>query len=175
MSLLRTTALSAALVLTLAGAARAGDAADIAREMKLPVPVVETTLANVDAFYASASGPANRLTSGVVKDLALKAIRHRMGNLEDSVPGKASESTAEEKNGIYKAVVKTTRHETTETRECVDNRVILTSSEALPVVKDGAFGFDTARPRVASHTWDLGFCRTPSSGGGFSDWAPAGR
>lgn len=174
MSLLRTTVLSAALALT-AGTAQAGDAADIAREMKLPVPVVETALANVDAFYASASGPANRLTSGVVKELALKAIRHRMGNLEDSVPGKASESTAEEKNGIYKAMVKTTRHETTETRECVDNRVILTSSEALPVVKDGAFIFDTAHPRVASHTWDVSFCRTPNSGGGFSDWAPAGR
>lgn len=174
MSLLRITALSAALALT-AGAALAGEAADIAREMKLPASVVETALANVDAFYGSASAPANRLTSGVVKELALKAIRHRMGNLEDSVPGKASESAAEEKNGTYKAVVKTTRHETTETRECVDNRVTLTSSEALPVIRDGAFTFDTARPRVATHTWDLSFCRTPNSGGGFSDWAPAAR
>ena len=155
----------------------ASDASDVARETKLPVPVVETTIANVDDFFASAGAPSNRMVSGVFKELALKAIRNRLGNLEDSVPGKASEAAAEDKNATYKVAVRSTRHETTETNECVDNRVTLTGSEGVPVVKDGAFIFDLAHPRVTSTSWDVTFCRTPAAGGGYSDWAlvPAGK
>jgi len=151
----------------------ASDASDVAREVKLPVAVVETTIANVDAFFASPGAPSNHMVSGMFKELALKAIRNRLGNLEDSIPGKASDSAVEEKNTSYKAVVRTTRHETTETRECVDNKVILGASEAVPVVKDGAFIFDTAHPRLTSYSWDITFCRTPVAGGGSSDWALA--
>jgi hypothetical protein len=152
--------------------ALASEASDVARETKLPVPVVEATMANVDAFFASPAAPSNRMVSGVLKEITLKAIRNRMGGLEDSVPGKASEASAEEKNAVYKAQIRTTRHETTETRECVDNKVTLTGSEAVPVVKDGAFIFDTAHPRVTSTSWDVTFCRSPAAGGGYSDWAP---
>lgn len=155
----------------------ASDASDVARETKLPVPVVETTIANVDAFFGSAGAPSNRMVSGVFKEIALKAIRNRLGNLEDSTPGKTSDATAEEKNAIYKAVVRTTRHDTTEARECVDNKVTLTASEGVPVVKDGAFIFDVTHPKVSTTAWDITFCRTPSAGGGYSDWAlvPAGK
>ena len=153
--------------------ALASDASDVARETKLPVAVVEAAIANVDAFFTSPAAPSNRMVSGTFKEITLKAIRNRMGNLEDSVPGKASEASAEEKNAIYKAQIRTTRHETTETRECVDNKVTLTGSEAVPVIKDGAFIFDTAHPRVTSTSWDVTFCRTPVAGGGFSDWTPA--
>ncbi|MBI3446234.1 MAG: hypothetical protein HY055_12965 [Magnetospirillum sp.] len=151
----------------------ASDASDVSREMKVPTAVVEGVLVNVDAFFASANGPSNRMVSGVVKELALKAVRNRIGNLEDSLPGKTSEAAAEDKNATYKAVVKTTRHETTEIRECVDNKVTLGASEGVPVIKDGAFIFDMAHPRVSSHAWDITFCRTPSASGGFSDWALA--
>lgn len=171
-------ALSLALVVvTAAHTARASDASDVAREMKLPPALVEGAFANVDAFFASATAPANRLESGVIKELALKALRARMAGLEDSVPGKTSDSAAEERNASYKASVKTTRHETTETRECVDNKVTLTASEGVPVIKDGAFVFDTAHPRVTSYAWDVTFCRAPTAGGGFSDWtlAPAAK
>jgi hypothetical protein len=152
--------------------ALASDASDVAREMKLPVSVVETTFASVDAFFAQPAGPANRMMSGVVKELALKAIRARMGGLEDAVPGKASDASAEERNASYKVQVRTTRHETTETRECVDNKVAITASEGVPAIKDGAFVFDTAHPRQSSFGWDVTFCRAPLAGGGFSDWGP---
>ena len=155
--------------------ALANEASDVARETKLPVPVVESTMANVDSFFASQAAPSNRMVSGVLKEITLKAIRNRMGGLEDSVPGKASEASAEEKNAVYKAQIRTTRHETTETRECVDNKVTLTGSEAVPVVKDGAFIFDTAHPRVTSTSWDVTFCRVPAAGGGYSDWAPVAK
>ncbi|CAA7619141.1 conserved exported hypothetical protein [Candidatus Terasakiella magnetica] len=151
----------------------ASDASDVAREMKLPVPVVDSTLAAVDTFFASASAPSNRMVSGAFKELALKAIRHRLGNLEDSVPGKSSDAAAEERNASYKASVRTTRHETTEARECVDNKVTLTASEGVPVIKDGAFIFDTTHPRVTTYGWDITFCRTPAASGGFSDWVQA--
>jgi hypothetical protein len=165
--------LSGLAALAAASPSLASDVGDVAREMKLPAAVVEGTFANVDAFFAAANGPANRLVSGTVKELALKAIRHRQGNLEDSAPGKASEASAEEKHAVYKAVVRTTRHETTETRECVDNKVTISGSEGVPAIKDGSFTFDTAHPRLSSYSWDLTFCRTPTSGGGYSDWAPA--
>ncbi|WP_231848950.1 hypothetical protein [Paramagnetospirillum magneticum] len=170
-------ALGLVLAVGLSSPSWASDASDVAREMKLPVPVVESTLLAVDGFFAAPAAPANRMVSGTFKELALKAIRHRMGNLEDSVPGKSSDAAAEDRNANYKVNVRTTRHETTESRECVDNKVTLTASEGVPVIKDGAFIFDTAHPRVTTHGWDITFCRTPAASGGFSDWvlAPASR
>jgi len=177
MSLSSQSVLRVALGLVLAVAvirpSLASDASDVAREMKLPVPVVESTLAAVDAFFAGPSAPSNRMASGTFKELALKAIRHRLGNLEDSAPGKSSDSAVEERNANYKAAVRTTRHETTEARECVDNKVTLTASEGVPVIKDGAFIFDTTHPRVTTYGWDITFCRVPAPSGGFSDWALA--
>ena len=155
----------------------AGDASDVARETKLPQPVVETTIANVDAFFASAGAPSNHMVSSLFKQLTHKAIRDLIGKLEDRMPGKISEASAEEKNATYKAVVRSTRHDTTETRECVDNVVTLTGSEGVPVVKDGAFIVDLTHPRVTTTSWNVTFCRTPAAGGGYSDWAlvPAGK
>jgi hypothetical protein len=161
-----------AVLAVLAVPALASDASDVARETKLPVAVVESTFARVDAFYAAPNGPANRLTSGVAKDLALKAIRNRVSNLEDSVPGKSSETAAEEKHATLRVVVRTTRHETTESQDCVDNRVTVTVSEELPAIKDGGFTFDSVHPKVSTQTWDIGFCRAPLAGGGWSDWTP---
>lgn len=160
-------------LLAAAPSAFASDASDVAREMKLPVPVVESTFTAIDAFFAAPNGPANRLASGTVKEMTLKAIRSRMNNLDDSVPGKISDASVEEKNAVYRAVVRTTRHDTTEARECVDNTVTVTGSEGVPVVKDGSFTFDTAHPRASSTSWGLSFCRTPNAGGGYSEWAPA--
>lgn len=158
------------VLLTLAAApALAGEAADVAREMRLPTPVAEDVFAQVDTYAASADGPANRLMTGVLKEVALKAIKSRLGSLDDTGPGKASEYSAEERNAVYKAVVRTTRRDSSETGECVENKVTLSSSEALPVVKDGTFTFDTAHPRTTSHSWPLTFCRT-NSGSGYSDW-----
>lgn len=161
-----------AVLAVLAVPALASDASDVAREAKLPVAVVETTFAQVDSFYAAPNGPANRLTSGVVKDLALKAIRNRVSNLEDSGPGKSSEASAEEKHSTYRVVARTTRHETTEAQDCVDNRVTITVSEELPAIKDGAFTFDSVHPKISTQSWDIGFCRSPMAGGGWSDWTP---
>ncbi|KIL97536.1 hypothetical protein CCC_00597 [Paramagnetospirillum magnetotacticum MS-1] len=166
-------ALGLALAVSLPHPSQASDASDVGREMKLPVPVVESTLSAVDSFFAAPAAPANRMVSGMVKELALKAIRHRMSNLEDSLPGKSSDSAFEDRNANYKAVVRTTRHETTEARECVDNKVVLTASEGVPVIKDGAFIFDTTHPRISTYGWDITFCRTPVASGGFSDWALA--
>lgn len=169
--------LAAAFVAAAATAAHANDVSDMAREYKMPVQVVETVFRNVDNYFAAADGPGNRLASGLVKDISLKAVKNRMSSLEESGPGKASESSAEEKNAVYKAVIKTTRHETTETGECVDNRATISSSEGVPVVKDGAFSYDLTHPKVSSYSWNMTFCRTPLNGGtDFSEWqlAPAG-
>ncbi|CCG42530.1 hypothetical protein [Magnetospirillum molischianum] len=161
-----------AVFAVLAVPALASDVADVAREAKLPVAVVETTFANIDAFYAAPNGPANRLTSGLAKDLSLKAIRNRVSNLEDSVPGKVSEASAEEKHSTHRVAVRTTRHETTESQDCVDNRVTVIVSEELPAIKDGAFTFDSVHPKISTQVWDIGFCRSPLAGGGWSDWTP---
>ncbi|MCR6629841.1 MAG: hypothetical protein NVV74_07190 [Magnetospirillum sp.] len=153
--------------------ASASEVGDVAREMRLPAPVVEAVFANVDAYALSADGPANRLMTGVLKEAALKAVKSRLGGLDDAGPGKASEYSAEERNATYKAVVRTTRRDSTEAGECVENKVSLTSTEALPVVKDGAFTFDGAHPRTTGYSWPLTFCRSRTTGGDFSDWTLA--
>jgi hypothetical protein len=166
-------ALPLAFALTCAAAAPslAGEASDIAREAKVPVPVVENVLSAIDTYFAAPEAPGNRLTSGIIKELALKATRSRMGSLAESLPGKSSDSSFEDKNATYTVSVRTVRHETTETGECVDNRATATASEGVPVVKDGSFGFDLVHPRVTSHSWSINFCRTPINGGSdFSEW-----
>lgn len=150
--------------------ALAGETADVAREMRLPVPVVDAVFANVDAFVAAPQGPANRLMAGALKEVTLKAVRSRLSNLDDSAPGKSSEASADNGDSTYKASVRTTRRDSSESGECVDNTVTITSAEAPPVVKDGAFAFDTAHPRVSSTSWQLGFCRVRSAGGEFGPW-----
>lgn len=156
---------------TLAAApALAGEAADVAREMRLPVPVVENVFASVDAYVASAQGPANRLMAGALKEVTLKAVRSRLGNLDDSGPGKTSEASTDEGAATYKAQIRTTRRDSSESGECVDNTVTVTSSEAPPVVKDGSFVFDTAHPRVTATTWPLVFCRVRAANGDFGPW-----
>ncbi|MGE5476327.1 MAG: hypothetical protein ACM3Q1_06710 [Bacteroidales bacterium] len=147
----------------------ASEAADVAREMRLPVPVVEDVFANIDAYADSANGPANRLMTGVLKDVTLRAVKSRLGGLDDAGPGKASEYSSEERNAVYKAVVRTTRRDSSEAGECVENKVTVTSSEALPVVKDGAFTFDAAHPRTTSASWPISFCRT-RAGSEFGEW-----
>jgi hypothetical protein len=165
------TPLMAAALVAVFGAAKASDLSDVARQLSLPIPVVETVLSNVDTYYASADAPANLQTSGIVKGLALKAVKDRMGSLADSTPGKSSDATDEERNATYKAVIRTTRHETSESAECVDNTATVSASEAMPVIKDGAFTFDAAHPKLTSHSWPMTFCRTPLNGGSdFSDW-----
>lgn len=159
-----------ALIPLSVGMAYASDASDIARVDKLPVPVVETVLQNVDAYFASPSAPSNRMVSGILKDLSLKAIQNRLSGLDDAAPGKASEAKFEDKNATYHAAVRTSRHDTTETSDCVENKVVLTSSEGLPIVKDGAFNFDMVHPRVTTWGWTLTFCRTATGNGEFSDW-----
>jgi hypothetical protein len=171
--------ISLAVVLFAAGSgiARAGDSGDVAAETKLPVAVVENVFTNVDAFFASADAPSNRLTSGIFKDITLKAVRGRMGALDDAQPGKVSESSDEEANATYRAAVRTTSHDTSETSECVANKVSLAASEGVPAIKDGTFVFDNAHPRVSSWGWTMTFCRTPTGNGGHSAWtlAPAGK
>lgn len=152
------------------GAALAGDASDVAREMRVPVAVAEDVFANVDAYVNGPEGPANRLATGQLKELALKAFKNRLGNLDDSGPGKASEASSEERNATYKAVVRTTRRDSTEASECAENKATISAAEALPVVKDGAFTFDTAHPRITSHSWTATFCRARTAGGDFGDW-----
>ncbi|HTH16781.1 MAG TPA: hypothetical protein VL974_09025 [Magnetospirillum sp.] len=161
----------ALLALPLANAsALASDASDVAREMRLPVAVVEDAFANVDAYANSPEGPANRLATGVLKELALKAFKNRLGNLDDSGPGKGSDASAEERNAVYKANVRTTRRDATEASECAENKVTVSSSEALPVVKDGSFTFDAAHPRITSRSWTATFCRARTAGGDFGEW-----
>jgi len=167
-------ALLAALPL---GAAVASDASDIARVTKLPVPVVENVLVNVDALFASADAPTNRMTSGILKDLVLKVVKDRLANLDEATPGKASEASDEEKNATYRATVRTSRHDTSEASDCVENKVTLLGSEGVPVVKDGGFTFDMVHPRVTNWGWMMTFCRTATANGEFADWqlAPAGK
>lgn len=155
---------------TLSTPALASDASDVAREMRLPVPVVEDVFANVDAYTVSPDGPSNRLMTGVLKELALKAMRSRLGSLDDSGPGKTSDASSEESHAVYKASIRTTRRDDTEARQCVENRVNLSASEALPIVKDGSFTFDTAHPRATGYAWTVTFCRVRTGSGDFSDW-----
>lgn len=161
--------LAVSLLCVAAAPALASEAADVAREMRLPVAVVEDVFAQVDAYAASAEGPANRLMTGVLKEVTLKAVKSRLGNLDDANPGKASEYSSEERNAVYKAVVRTTRRDSSEAGECVENKVTVSASEALPSVKDGAFTFDTAHPRTTSANWPLSFCRT-RVGSDFTEW-----
>ncbi len=151
-------------------AAFASDASDVAREMRLPLAVVEDVFANVDTYARSPDAPANGLMTGTLKEVALKAVKSRLGNLDDSGPGKASEASADERHSTYKASVRTTRRDASEASECVENKATVSSGEAIPVVKDGAFTFDTAHPRITSYSWPLTFCRTRSAGGDFSEW-----
>lgn len=148
----------------------ASDSSDVAREMQVPASVADNVFVNVDAFMAAAEAPGNRLMSGVIKQVALRAIKDRIANLDDSGPGKASDASSDEAHAVYKASVRTTRRDSTEAGECVGNRVSLTGSEALPIVKDGHFTFDTTHPRVTSYSWDLTFCRNATSGGDYTDW-----
>jgi len=169
----RVVALSLGLAVAAVAPALASDASDVAREQRLPVPAVEAVFANVDTFFEGPAAPANRLMSGVVKEQVLKALRHRVANLEDAVPGKASDSAFEDRGATYRAQVRTTRHETTEASECVDNKVTVTATEAVPAVKEGAFVFDATHPRSSTTAWDIRFCRTPLPSGGWADWALA--
>ena len=160
----------ATLMLTAAAvAALADDAADVAREHRMPAPVVENVFTAVDAFFASPQAPANHLTSGLFKQLTLKAVRDRMAGLDDAQPGAVSETSDEESNATYRASVRTTRHDSSETRECVENRVQLSGSEGVPSIKDGSFIFDTVHPRVTNWGWTMTFCRTVANGTR-SDW-----
>ncbi|MEO5374142.1 MAG: hypothetical protein H7840_07645 [Alphaproteobacteria bacterium] len=163
--------ISIASILSISGTASANDASDVAREQKVPVAVVESVFQNIDAFFASQNAPSNRMTSGLFKEMAVKAAKSRIASLEDSGPGKASDASSEEKNATYKVTIKTTRHETTETGECVDNKITASASEGVPVVKEGVFTFDIAHPKVTSHSWSMSFCRTPVNGGtSFTEW-----
>lgn len=161
----------AVLMLAAATPALAAESADVAREMRLPVTVVESVFANVDAYVASAQGPANRLMSGVLKEVTLKAAKARLSDLDDSSPGKTSEYSSDDRNATYKASVRTTRRDSSENGECVDNTVTVTSTEPPPVVKDGTFAFDTAHPRVTSTSWPLTFCRGRTGSGEFGPWS----
>ena len=161
---------AAALIATNIAAAQADDSADVAREAKVPVAVVDNVLSNVDAFFASPDAPANRMTSGVIKELALKTIKSRLSNLSDATPGKALENSVDDRNATYRVAVRTTRHDVSEASDCVENKVAVTASEGVPVVKDGAFTFDMVHPRLAKWEWALTFCRAPIGNGDFSDW-----
>jgi hypothetical protein len=161
----------ATIVLFLSAPVQASDITDVARRFSLPVPVVETVLKNIDNYFASTDAPDNRMTSGLFKDLALKAVKAHMSHLDEEGPGKASESTAEEKNATYKVTLRTTRHESTETAECVDANAVANASEGVPTIKEGAFSFDSVHPKTSGYSWKMTFCRTPLNGGGdFTDW-----
>ena len=177
MSSSKVISLAAILLAAAPGAARAGDAADVAGETKLPIAVVENVFTNVDAFFASTDAPGNRLTSGIFKDITLKAVHSRMDSLGDAAPGKVSDSSDEETNATYRAAVRTTSHDTSETSECVANKVTLNASESVPAVKDGAFVFDGAHPHVTTWGWTMTFCRTQTASGEHSSWklVPAGK
>lgn len=163
--------LPAAVLLAATTMAHAADTGDVARRYNLSVPIVETVLKNVDSYFASPDAPDNRLTIGLIKDLALKTVKTHMGRLDEEAPGKASENVSEDRNATYKVSVRTTRHEATETAECVETAVTASGSEGTPVVKDGAFAFDTVHPKLTSYTWRMSFCRTPLNGGSdFTDW-----
>jgi|GEM_PF-3185582 len=158
------------LLCAFGGTAFASDASDIARIDKLPVPVVESVLTNVDSYFASAGAPSNQTMSGTIKSLALKVIKSHLSSLDDIAPGKATDATDEEKNATYRAIVRVSRRDTSEASDCVENKITLTSAEGLPVVKDGVYGFDMVHPHVTNWEWKLTFCRAPTSGGDYSDW-----
>lgn len=163
--------LPAAAFLLVAASAHASDTGDVARRYSLSVPVVESVLKNIDSFFASADAPDNRMTSGLLKDLALKTVKAHMSRLDEETPGKASENVVEDKNATYKVTVRTTRHEATETAECVETTATASGAEGVPVVKDGAFSFDSVHPKNTAYSWKMSFCRTPLNGGSdFTDW-----
>ncbi|HVI51334.1 MAG TPA: hypothetical protein VM661_09015 [Candidatus Sulfotelmatobacter sp.] len=159
-----------AVFCTFSGVALASDSSDVARVAKLPVPVVDSVLTNVDAYFASPSAPTDQMMSGVVKSLALKVVKSHLSSLDDTTPGKSTDATDEEKNATYKVVVRVSRRDTSEASDCVENKVALSASEGVPAIKDGAFIFDMVHPRVTGWEWKLTFCRTPTSGGDFSEW-----
>jgi hypothetical protein len=164
-------AVSLAVALSAATPAFASDTGDIARRVSLSVPIVEMVLKNIDSYFESDDAPGNRLVAGTIKDLALKAVKSHIGHLEEETPGKATEQVAEDKNALYKVSLRTTRHESTETAECVDATATASSSEGVPVIKDGAFAFDMVHPHVTNYSWKMTFCRTPVNGGSdFTDW-----
>ena len=167
---IKSVALSTLMIAASLGAAHASDASDVARTAKLPVAVVDNVLVNVDAYFASADAPSNRMVSGIMKDLLLKVVKNRLTNLDDAAPGKSSDQAFEDKNATYRATVRTTSHNTSETKDCVENKVSLTSSEGVPVIKDGVFIFDTVHPRVTNWGWPLTFCRAAASNGDFGEW-----
>lgn len=161
----------AAVLILAATSADASDNGAVAQHYNLPVPVVDTVLKNIDTFYASSDAPDNRMTSGLLKDLTLKTVKTHIGRLDEEGPGKASENIAEEKNATYKVSIRTIRHEATETAECVEASATVSGSEGVPVVKDGAFAFDTVHPKTTSYSWKMAFCRTPLNGGtDFTEW-----
>ncbi|HXP96382.1 MAG TPA: hypothetical protein VN809_06695 [Telmatospirillum sp.] len=163
--------LPAVLLVFAAASAQASDVSDVARRVGLPVPIVETVVKNIDAFFSSDNTPDNRMTSGLFKELTLKAVKTHMGRLDEGGPGKASESSAEEKNATYKVTVRTTRHESTETADCVETSATVSGSEGVAVIQEGAFTFDSLHPKTSSYSWKMTFCRTPLNGGGdYSDW-----
>jgi hypothetical protein len=163
--------LPAALLVFAAASAQASDISDVARRVSLPVPVVETVVKNIDTFFSSDNAPDNRMTSGLFKDLTLKAVKTHMGRLDEAGPGKASESTAEDKNATYKVTLRTTRHEATETADCVETTATASGSEGVAIIQDGAFTFDGVHPKTSSYSWKMTFCRTPLNGGGdYTDW-----
>ena len=171
MFVMRNASLVAASLLVLVPACvRADEAADIARVAKLPVPVVDNVLKNIDAFLASADAPYNRLVSGQFKDQTLKAVKARLGSLDDAAPGKSNETGFEERNATYRISVRTTSHNASETKECVDNKVTLTANEAVPAVKDGQFTFDNVHPHTTNWSWGITFCRAAASNGEFGEW-----
>ncbi|OIQ93098.1 hypothetical protein GALL_249070 [mine drainage metagenome] len=153
-----------------AGPALASDAADIARVDGLPQAVVDDVLTNVDGYFQSANAPSNHLMIGMLKDLTLKAIKSNMSNLSDSTPGTNVNSSDEEKNATYTVTIRTTRHDTSETSECVANKMTLSTSESVPAVKDGQFIFDQEHPRVTTWDWMETFCRRPTGNGDFTGW-----
>ncbi|MTJ81159.1 MAG: hypothetical protein F8N37_09085 [Telmatospirillum sp.] len=160
-----------ASALLAAAPAGASESSDVARRVGLPVPVVETVLKSIDSYFESDDAPGNRLTIGTIKEIALKAVKTHMGRLDEESPGKATESTSEDRNATYKVSLRTTRHESTETAECVDTTAVASSSEGTPVVRDGSFAFDMTHPRQTSFSWKMTFCRTPINGGSdFTDW-----
>ncbi|MFN3075810.1 MAG: hypothetical protein ABT940_02810 [Alphaproteobacteria bacterium] len=168
----------AAVLASVPGVTHASEVSDISREFKVSQAVVETVVSNIDAYFASAGAPGNRMVTGLLKELSLKATRNRIDNLEGSSPGKVSETSSEEKDATYKVSVKTVRHDTAETKECVENKATVVSTEGVPIVRDGTFVVDTSHPRVTSHSWNMTFCRAPLGGGsGYSDWqlSPAGK
>ena len=167
---LRPLAVLMPILLTI-GNARANDIGDIAARLELPAPVVESVFTNIDAFFQATPAPSNQLASGLVKDVTLRAVKSHYSNLEDTAPGKNTDAQSEEKNALYKAQVRTIRHETSEVGECVESMTAVTVSEGLPIVRNGSFTFNMEHPKVTTTSWKMIFCRTPINGGSdFTDW-----